>query len=77
MSPGFRCSRLFRLRMGMGSRREAALGGVQASPVPSPESSTSMPGNGGIRIAFSATRSLLAPICKAEKAEKSWLTMRA
>lgn len=34
-----------------------------------PEPSTSMPGNGGIRIAFSAARSLLAPIHKAEKAE--------
>ncbi len=30
---------------------------------------TSMPGNGGTRIAFSAARSFLAPIQKAEKAE--------
>ena len=52
-------------------------GDVQASPVLSPESSTFMPGNGGIRIAFSAARSLLAPIRKAEKAGKSCLTMRA
>lgn len=61
MSPGFRCSCLFRLRMGMGSRREAAPGGVQASPVPCPEPSTSMPGNGGIRIASPFTQSFLAP----------------
>jgi hypothetical protein len=42
----------------------------KTSSLKSHEISTSMPGNGGIRIASSAARSFLAPILLAEKAER-------
>jgi len=41
------------------------------------QESTSLPGNGGTRIAFSAARSFLAPIHSAEKAERSCPTTHA
>jgi hypothetical protein len=43
---------------------------------PQPET-TSLPGNGGTRIASSAARSFLAPIHSAEKAERSCPTTHA